>query len=72
MPSDPVARSSGLGETVGTPGESVAATTSRAVSRSYAQAEAATGEVAAFIRSQPVAAVLIALGLGYVLGRLRI
>ncbi|MBV9655600.1 MAG: hypothetical protein JOZ42_13665 [Acetobacteraceae bacterium] len=53
-------------------GENAAQSASRAVSNSYQQAQAATDEVVSFIRGQPVAATVIALGLGYILGRLRI
>ncbi len=72
MSGDPTAEPTGLGNTVGQPGESVSETASRAVSTSYQQAQQAGDQVASFIRSQPIAAALIALGLGYVLGRLRI
>lgn len=74
MVSDPMtqAPSFGGGAAEGQPGESVTQTASRAVSKSYNQAQEATDQVTAFIRGQPVAAAIIALGLGYVLGRLRI
>ena len=72
MPSDPIAKPTGFGDTVGKPGETVMDTTSRAVSASYGQAQAAGDQIATFIRGQPIAAALIALGLGYILGRLRI
>ncbi len=72
MPGDPIAEPTGLGATIGKPGESVVNTASRAVSSSYGQAHAAGDQIATFIRDQPIAAAVIALGIGYILGRLRI
>ena len=42
----------------------------RAVNKAAGQLQETGGQVDEFIRTQPIAAVLIALGLGYILGRL--
>lgn len=44
----------------------------RAVSRTAGQLQQTGGQLDEFIRTQPIPAVLIALGIGYVLGRIGI
>ena len=71
MATEPMSQSTGRSNTL-SGGETLLDSTGRAVSASYGQAEAAVDQLATFVRGQPIAAALIALGLGYVLGRLRI
>ena len=54
------------------PGESAMATACRAMGASCGQAKRVGDEAATFIRTQPFAAALIALTIGYILGRLRV
>ncbi|MBV8401030.1 MAG: hypothetical protein JOZ58_04245 [Acetobacteraceae bacterium] len=44
----------------------------RALNRARGQFQPTGGELEEFIRTQPISAVLIALGIGYILGRLGI